>query len=239
MDSALRSTCAVVSLLVVSPAFGGGLLEAQETGSVWLEPRAGWAGAAGDLGRTAILAGMGFTRFDEVEGSPVFGLGVAVTLSEAISLRAFVDRATNADARGEWMCAPFIACPSVVMEVEGEVGRWSGGLDVLIDPGFDLGPMESHLIAGVGLRRHTLTWGDPAVLNLGVAAHRFTDTDPVLRLGVGLAHRLRSAELFGSFEATGGRFGAPGMQLIEGSLPDGRDTRIDLATLVGVRWRLN
>jgi len=59
--------CAVLAAL---PA------DAQQPGSLWLEPRIGWSFSAGELGRTELLAGQGYSRFDEVDSAPTLGVGI-------------------------------------------------------------------------------------------------------------------------------------------------------------------
>lgn len=177
-------------------------------------------------------------RFDEIDDVPSVGVGVGVTVSPTLAIRASVERSADADATGTWSCAPVVACPSVVLRAEGEVGRWAAGLDAIVDPGVAFATVRPRIVAGVGVRHYTMTWNDPEPVDVGVPTHRFQDTEPALRLGIDLASSVGAGELFASLEATGGRFGGGRARFVEGVVPDGRSTRVDLGLFAGVRWPL-
>lgn len=211
---------------------------AQLPGSIWVEPRVGWSVARGDLGRTDILGNAGSLRFDEIDPGPALGVGAGVTLTSVLAIRGSVDVSPDADATGVWSCAPFVACPSVVLTVEGRVARRTVSVDAILDPGLNLSIVRARIVAGVGLRHYTMTWEDPSLDAFDLPEHRFESTESVLRLGIDLASAVGAGELFASLEASGGRVGGERVLFIEGVVPDGRETRIDFGLLAGVRWPL-
>lgn len=210
----------------------------QEPGSVWVEPRLGWSFAHGELGRTDILQAAGSLRFDDIENGPALGVGAGVTLTSTLALRGSVEISRDVDATVVWSCAPFVACPSVVLTVEGQVARWAAGVDAIVDPGVVVATVRPRIVVGAGVRHYTMTWDDPIVAAFDVPVHRFEGTEPALRLGLELASRAGHGEIFASFEATGGRFGGERAHFVEGAVPDGRKTRVDLGLFAGVRWPL-
>ena len=87
--------------------------------------------------------------------------------------------------------------------------------------------------AGVGLRRSALGWDyDPPLTNV---ASRFGETDLALRFGMGTRRRLGRGELFGELDGVLSRFGKGEERLVEGSVPSGRRTTLDLGLTTGFR----
>ncbi len=207
-----------------------------QTGTVWVEARGGWLVPTNDLGRTDVIANSGFGVFERVDGSPVLGVGVGLGLGTRWALRASYDHALDADVRGEWKCAPFVACPSVLLPLDGVMSRQTAMIDAMYRPAAEL-PLTPVLFAGLGVRKSRLTWSEPAA-DITLPAFSFDETDPVVRFGLGLERTLGATSLFGEVAMTTTRFGGASFESIEGSLPADRDLSLDLGLFAGVRITL-
>lgn len=208
-----------------------------QTGRVWLEPKAGWLVPTRDLGRTDILGGSGYGIFDQVDQSAVVGLGIGFDLGARWALRATVDRSFAAEVKGEWRCVAFVACPSVLLPVDGQLTRWTTSADLLYRPPTPL-PVAPVVFAGVGVRSSQLDWSEPAA-DVTLPAFSFDETEAVVRLGLGLERSLgRTARLFGEVEASSMQFGGGAYESIEGNVEAERTTALDFGFVGGIRIRL-
>jgi hypothetical protein len=200
---------------------------------VWLEPRFGWLVPTRDLGRTDVLGGSGFGIFDRADQTAVLGVAVGVELGGPWALRSSWDRSLDASVPGEWRCVPFIACPAVLLPLEGELSRWTAGIDVLFRPA-TIVVVDPIVFAGVGVRRSRLVWGEPEA-DVTLPAFSFSETEAVYGLGVGVERSLGKLKLFGEVEATAVRFGGGRYDSIEGNVPAERKLALDVGFLAGVR----
>ncbi len=213
-----------------------GALHAQ-AGHVWLEARGGWLFPTSDLGRTDVIDNWGYGVFEQVDDGAVFGVGLGVGLGSRWAIRASFDHALDVPVHGQWQCAPFVACPAVLLPLEGDLTRWSVVVDALVRPALEIlvTPVFS---AGVGVRRNALSWGEPAA-DVTLPAFSFSDTDVLVRFGVGAERALGNATLFGEFQMTTARFGGGAFESIEGSIAADRDVSIEMGLVAGVRIRLH
>jgi hypothetical protein len=223
------------SLPVASPSvpFQGRIASSR----FWFEPRVGWMVSTRDLGRTDVIENTGFGVFEQVDPTVSLGLGIGVDLGSGVGLRVSADLALAASVHGEWRCAPFVACPAVLLPLDGDLTRWNGAVEALytIPIGFRLRPVA---FAGVGVRRAGLEWNEPAA-DVTLPAFSFDDTEAIYRLGAGAVYSLgAAAEIFGQVEATATRFGGGAYDSIEGSVEADRKLSFDMGFLVGVRVRV-
>jgi hypothetical protein len=232
-------TRAVTVLLAVLPSLSLGApsdLAAQRCRQVALEVRAGWVGPTTDLGRTAILEGLGFVEFEEPPSTWSTGLGIVVDWAEAWSTRLTVDRAAASDVGGQWFCAPGLACPSVLILVGAELDRWTVGADMLYRPALPNPIATPEVFIGAGVRHHRLRWDSP-IPEVPIPTE-FDETDMVVRMGLGASRGLGPVALVGQLQGDLGGFGSAEERLGEHRVPDGRVLNVDLAAGLGVRIRL-
>lgn len=220
------------ALLLLTPA-GTPVPALAQGPTIALEARAGYDRPTTDLGRTAILRAQGTVSFGRVEAGPRFGIAALARLDRMWGVRLSVDHAPDRDVRGVWACAPFVACPSVLIEPEGRVRTWTVGADVRLHPDIGEAPVRPVVFVGGGLRGHELRWTSP-VEDVPIP-RSFSDTNGFWRLGAGLSGDVGPVELFGEAEGTVGPFGAGEERSIEGTVPDGRNTNVDLGVVLGVR----
>jgi len=142
----------------------------------------------------------------------------------------------GAPVSGEWRCAPFAACPDVLLPLEGEMERWSVGLDALYRPTSAL-PVDVRLFVGVGYRRNHLSWGEPSA-DVQLPAFEFEEGRVAYRLGGGLERSLEAISVFGEAEALASNFGGAPYESIEGNLEGKRQTTLDVSVVGGFRIRL-
>jgi hypothetical protein len=214
---------------VVTPA-------AAQVGQVWIEPRAGWVLPTRDLGRTDVIGGSGYGVFEQVEAGLTVGVGVGVGVADAWALRISGDRTRDLAVSGEWRCAPFVACPSIILPLDGELDRWSVGLDVVYRPALGL-PVEPTLFGGLALRQSSLTWS-PNTVPITLPALGFEDRETVFRLGAGVQRAIGAATAFAEVEASTSRFGGAPYASIEGGLEADRHAALDIGLIAGMRVRV-
>ena len=99
------------------------LLPTSSAGRAWIEPRAGYIFPTRDLGRTDIIDNQGFGVFEDADPTAVLGLGAGVDLGSGFAIRASADWTLEASVNGEWRCAPFVACPAVLLPLDGNLSR--------------------------------------------------------------------------------------------------------------------
>ena len=226
------------SLLVLLVALCVPVAAAAQSGTVWLEPHGSWSQPTRDLGRTGVVAASGWGEFSRADPAPTLGLGVGVGLSSDLMLRLTADRLFESDVQGEWHCVPFIACPSVVIPLDGEMSRWSAVLDLQYRPGPNL-PVGPVLSLGTGVARTRVEWNEPDIIQVGIS--EFTETAPVYRLGVGGEAGAGPVALVGEVRGTVLRFGGADYRSIEGDLiapVTEPTTQFDLSFGAGVRIRI-
>ncbi len=131
---------------------------------------------------------------------------------------------------------PFVACPSVLLPLEGELNRWTAAVDALYRPATTF-PLVPVIFAGIGFRRSELSWSQPAA-NITLPALSFHETEPVYRLGLAVERSLGRAKVFGGVEATAVRFGGDLYESIEGNVEADRRLTLDMGLAGGVRIRL-
>lgn len=204
------------------------------TAQVWVEPHIGWNAPTSDLGRTDIISSNGFGEFERAEPHAVFGLGVGLNLGNQWSLRASVDRALEAAVEGEWKCAPFVACPAVLLPLDGQLSYWNVALDALYRIPLPV-PVSPYLSAGIGLRKSDLDWSDPPA-DIVLPAFSFNETNVAYRLGVGVEYLTGVAAFFGAVEASASRFGGAPFRSIEGSIEEDRPLALEMGITAGVRF---
>lgn len=210
-------------------------LAAQGT-TIDVELRAGFVHPTTDLGRTAVVGGAGSVTFGQADTGPLLGAGVAVAPTSAWGFRVMVDHGFARSMTGLWECAPFVACPAVLIEPQGDVSDWTFGADVRFTPSLALGPLRPSLFAGAGIRRFHLEWASP-LLQVPIPT-TVDETNAFARMGAGVSGHVRPIELFGEVTGTFGPFGAEEERFIEGSVPDGRTTNVDVGLVMGLRVHL-
>jgi hypothetical protein len=214
---------------VVTPA-------AAQVGQVWVEPRAGWVLPTRDLGRTDVIGGSGYGVFEQANAGLSVGVGVGVGITDAWALRLSGDRTSDLAVSGEWRCAPFVACPSVLLPLDGELDRWSMGLDVMYRPALGL-PVEPTLFGGLAVRQSSLTW-DPPAADLTLPALGFEERGVLYRLGVGVQRAIGAATAFAEVEASTSRFGGAPYRSVEGGLEADHQAALDIGLIGGIRVRV-
>lgn len=212
--------CAPSNALGQDPPFG-------------FELRAGFVSPTSELGRTEVLQGAGYVVFDEPGTAATLGGAVLARVSGPWSLRVSVDHQFDTDVDGAWYCAPFVACPAVLIEPEGQLRRWVLGADVRLRALSVPGPVQPVVFAGGGVRWSRLRWSSP--IDEVPIPQAFDQQDFFWRLGLGASGRVGPVELFGEAGGTVGPFGVESEQYIEGLVPDGRETGLDVGVIAGVR----
>jgi len=228
------SSVVLVLLFSLLPASLAG-----QAGTVWLEPHGSWGIPTGDLGRTAVLANNGYGDFGDYGSGLSLGLAGGVEVGGGLAVRASVDRVFDTDVEGQWLCVPFIACPAVVVPLDGEASRWSAAVDVQYRPGAEL-PVAPVLSAGIGIARTRVDWAEPDV-DFSLPAMVFEDTTPMYRVGLGAERGLGRTVFFAEVAGTLLRFGGPDYQSIEGDIPadiSKPTTQFDVAVGGGFRIRV-
>lgn len=208
---------------------------AAQVGRVWIEPRAGWVVPTRDLGRTDVIGASGYGEFGRLDAGLSLGVGVGVAVADAWALRLSGDRTSNLAVSGEWRCAPFVACPDVLLPLDGEMDRWSVGLDVIYRPAAGL-PVEPTLFAGLAVRESSLTWDAGDIVQF--PALGFEERGIAYRLGAGLQRAVGPTTAFAEVEASTSRFGGAAYPSIEGDLEADRPAALDIGLMAGMRIRV-
>jgi hypothetical protein len=206
---------------------------AQKDGKrVAVEARFGYVRPTAELGRTAVLESTGYVEFGKADPGASVGAAALVHLNGPFSVRLAVDYSLGSNARGQWSCAPFVACPAVVILADGEISRTSVGGDLRYTPKASEWPVEPVVFAGAGWRWHRLRWtADPDV----PIPDAFDESDFFTRVGAGAARDAGPASFFFEIETLIGPFGSEEERFIEGSVPADRNTQVDVGLVAGVR----
>ncbi len=205
-------------------------------GGLWVGARLGGHVPLRHLGRTDILASSGYGAFERADRGGTLGFDALLHVSPRWALRATLDRAGGASVAGEWKCVPFVACPSVLLPLDGELSHWTGVLAASFRAEIESIP-DPRFWFGLGFRRNALEWGPPAA-DITLPAVSFHETTVAYRLGVGIEQPLGRARAFGEVETTASRFGGGLYQSIEGGIEADRRLAVDLTLTAGLRVRL-
>ncbi len=214
---------------------GPGRTAAQEGVRVTVSPHVGVVAPQRDIGGAAPAEGAWFRQLGRVESAPSLGLaGELEWPASPVAVRATALHTAGASARGFFHCYPGLACPSILLPAEPDVGI----LAVVADAVWRLrrtGQVRPYGLIGAGVKRYAYTWPDAVAL---VDAGSHTETSPTVHVGAGVTIDLgRTAfwlELGDLWSGSGGDIG-PGLGVPAQPAP-GRGAQHDLRFTVG--WRL-
>jgi hypothetical protein len=222
------SACTVAALSSVDR---GGAQEGP-IGRFSVEVRAGYDHPSAELGRTATLESNGYVDFGQADPGFALGIGASVRLTERLGLRVALDHGFARSVRGQWLCAPFVACPAVIVTADGRLRRWSLSGDLQFAPRLSGCAVRPMVFVGAGWRQHRLGWTTAPDIPVPTAYH---ESDAFGRAGIGASRELGPVTLFAELEALFGPFGSGEELFIEGSVPANRNTQLDMGVTAGIR----
>jgi hypothetical protein len=208
--------------------------------SVWLEARAGYSFPSTDLGRTAVLNGVGYVALRRPDPAARLGVGVGFDLAGPFAARITADRTLEASVDGQWFCDAFSPCPAVLILVDGHVRLWTAAADLIFRPATGGWPLEPILFLGTGFRRYSLRWDSP-IPEVPIATG-FQKRRVFVRPGLGAELERGPWRAFAEVDAAIGGFGVGAPGLIEGTTPPDPTgeprTQVDISVSAGLRLRV-